>query len=434
MRTIDIIRKKREGGELGHEELAHIVEGYTRGQVPDYQVSAFLMAVCFQGLSDNELADFTELFMRSGKTVDLSALSGPKVDKHSTGGVGDKTSLIVAPLVASTGAIVPMISGRGLAHTGGTLDKLESIPGFNTRLSVEQFLNVLRATGCALIGQTDELAPADRLFYALRDATGTVESIPLIAASIMSKKLVEGIDALILDVKTGSGAFMKKITDARRLAQAMVGIGRRMQKRVLALITDMDQPLGNAVGNALEVMEVVNTLRNQGPPDLAELSIELAARMLVLADPSRSYDGAKEQAQKLLEDGSALERFRQIIQAQSGDPEVLDSFERLPTASADYAINSPRAGFVSRIQAEDIGNAAMLLGAGRERVDSPIDYAVGIVLERKVGERVEAGERLCTLYYNGETHLEEATQMVEDAFRIATAPPEPHPLIYEIIQ
>ena len=434
MRTIDIIRKKREGGELGREELAHIVEGYTRGQVPDYQVSAFLMAVYFQGLSDTELADFTELIMRSGKTVDLSALSGPKVDKHSTGGVGDKTSLIVAPLVASTGAIVPMISGRGLAHTGGTLDKLESIPGFNTRLSVEQFLNVLRTTGCALIGQTDELAPADRLFYALRDATGTVESIPLIAASIMSKKLVEGIDALILDVKTGSGAFMKKITDARRLAQAMVGIGRRMQKRVLALITDMDQPLGNAVGNALEVMEVVNTLRNQGPPDLAELSIELAARMLVLADPNRSYDGAKEQAQKLLEDGSALEKFRQIIQAQGGDPEVLDSFERLPTASAEYPINSPRAGFVSRIQADDVGNAAMLLGAGRDRVDSPIDYAVGIVLERKVGERVEAGERLCTLYYNEDTHLEEATQMVEDAFRIATAPPEPRPLIYEIIQ
>ena len=434
MRTVDIIRKKRDGGELSREELAHVVEGYTRSQVPEYQVSAFLMAVFFAGLSETELADFTDLFMRSGKTLDLSSLPGLKVDKHSTGGVGDKTSLIVAPLVAATGLVVPMISGRGLAHTGGTLDKLESIPGFNTRLSVEQFMNVLRANGCALIGQTDELAPADRLFYALRDATGTVESIPLIAASIMSKKLVEGIDALVLDVKTGSGAFMKKTTDARRLAQAMVGIGRGMQKRVMALITDMDQPLGNAVGNALEVMEVINTLRNQGPPDLAELSVELSARMLVLADPSRSYDGAKEQIQKLLEDGSALEKFRQVIQAQGGDPEVLDAFERLPTASAEYAVSSPRGGFVSRIQAEDIGNAAMMLGAGRETVESPIDYGVGIVLERKVGERVEAGERLCTLYYNDEAHLEEATQMVEDAFRIATAPPEPRPLIYEIIQ
>ena len=434
MHTVDIIRKKRDGSELSREELAHFVEGYTRGEVPDYQVSAFLMAVYFAGLSETELAEFTDLIMRSGQMLDLSALPSVKVDKHSTGGVGDKTSLIVAPLVAAAGLVVPMISGRGLAHTGGTLDKLESIPGFNTRLSVEQFQNVLAATGCALIGQTDELAPADRLLYALRDATGTVESIPLIAASIMSKKLVEGIGALVLDVKTGSGAFMKKTTDARKLAQAMVAIGRRMQKRVLALITDMDQPLGNAVGNALEVMEAINTLRNQGPPDLAELSVELAARMLVLADSGRGYDGAREQVQKLLEDGSALEKFRQIIQAQGGDPEVLEAFERLPTASAEHPVNSPRGGFVSRIQAEEVGTAAMLLGAGRERVDSPIDYGVGIVLERKVGERVEVGERLCTLYYNDDTHLEEATQMVEDAFHIAAAPPEARPLIYEIIQ
>jgi len=285
-----------------------------------------------------------------------------------------------------------------------------------------------------MVGQTDELAPADRKLYALRDATGTVESIPLIAASIMSKKMVEGIDALVLDVKTGSGAFMKKQTDARRLAQAMVAIGRRMHKKVIALITDMDQPLGNAIGNSLEVMEAVNTLRNQGPADLTELCVELSARMLMLADASRSYETAREQCQAVLENGQALEKFRQIIANQGGDAGVIDAFEKLPTSSAEFSVTSPRGGFVSRIQAEDIGAAAMLLGAGRETVDSKIDHGVGIVLERKVGERVEAGEPLCTLYYNSDVHLEEATQMVEDSFRIAAAAPEAKPLIYEIIQ
>jgi pyrimidine-nucleoside phosphorylase len=434
MRTVDIIRKKRDGGELSREELAHIVEGYTNGQVPDYQVSSFLMAVYFAGLSETEVADFTNLIMRSGVVLDLSAIPGVKVDKHSTGGVGDKTSLIVAPVVAAAGVLVPMISGRGLGHTGGTLDKLESIPGFNTRLTSDQFRAALSAVGAALVGQTDELAPADRLLYALRDATGTVESIPLIAASIMSKKMVEGIDALVLDVKTGSGAFMKKQTEARRLAQAMVSIGRRMNKRVLALITDMDQPLGNAVGNSLEVMEAINTLRNQGPPDLTELCVELSARMLMLADSAKSYEQAREQCQALLENGQALEKFKQMVAHQGGDVTVIDAFDKLPTSSAEYSVTSPRAGFVSRIQAEDIGTAAMLLGAGREKVDSKIDYGVGIVLERKVGERVESGDPLCTLYYNNDEHLEEATQMVEDSFRIAAAAPEAKPLIYEIIQ
>jgi pyrimidine-nucleoside phosphorylase len=434
MRTVDIIRKKRDGEELTREELAFIVDSYVKRQVPDYQVSAFLMAVYFNGLSETELADFTEVIMDSGVKLDLSSLPGPKVDKHSTGGVGDKTSLIVAPLVAAAGMVVPMISGRGLAHTGGTLDKLESISGFNTRLTVEEFRNVLAKTGCALIGQTDELTPADRALYALRDATGTVESIPLIAASIMSKKLVEGIDALVLDVKTGSGAFMKKNTDARRLAQAMVSIGRRMNKRVLALITDMDQPLGNAIGNSLEVMESINTLRNQGPADLTELCLELAARMLMAADTSRTYEQAREQVQQLLDSGAAIEKFKQVIQAQGGAPEIVDAFEKLPTSSAEHTIASPRGGFIARIQAEDMGTAAMMLGAGREKVDSPIDHGVGIVLERKVGDRVEAGETLCTLYYNDATHLEEAKEMVEDAFRIGATAPEPRPLIYEIIQ
>ena len=434
MRIVDVIRKKRDGAELTREELALLVEGYGRNEVSDYQAAAFLMAVYFQSLSDSELADLTDLYVRSGVTVDLSELPGVKVDKHSTGGVGDKTSLVVAPIVAAAGCRVPMISGRGLAHTGGTVDKLESIPGFNTALSMEQFEQALRTTGCAIIAQTAELAPADGKLYSLRDATGTVESIPLIAASIMSKKLVEGIDALLLDVKTGSGAFMKKQTEARRLAQAMVTIGRRMGKRMLALITDMDQPLGNAVGNALEVMEAVNTLQGKGPPDLTELSLELAARMLALADPSRSGEEARELANSLLADGSALAKFRQIIEAQGGDAGVIDAFERLPTASAGHSITTPRSGYVTQVNAEEIGMAAVLLGAGRERLDSAIDHAVGIVVERKVGEQVEAGESLCTLYYNDERGLEEAVQMVEDAFHIASAPPEPRPLIYEVIQ
>ncbi len=434
MRIVDVIRKKRDGAELTREELALLVEGYGRNEVSDYQAAAFLMAVYFQSLSDSELADLTDLYVRSGVTVDLSELPGVKVDKHSTGGVGDKTSLVVAPIVAAAGCRVPMISGRGLAHTGGTVDKLESIPGFNTALSMEQFEQVLRTTGCAIIAQTAELAPADGKLYSLRDATGTVESIPLIAASIMSKKLVEGIDALLLDVKTGSGAFMKRQTEARRLAQAMVTIGRRMGKRMLPLITDMDQPLGNAVGNALEVMEAINTLQGKGPPDLTELSLELAARMLALADPNRSGEEAREMANSLLADGSALAKFRQIIEAQGGDAGVIEAFDRLPTAAAGHSITTPRSGYVTQVNAEDIGMAAVLLGAGRERLDSKIDHAVGIVVERKVGEQVEAGESLCTLYYNDERGLEEAVQMVEDAFHIASAPPEPRSLIYEVIQ
>lgn len=434
MRIVDIIRKKRDGGELNRDELSLLIDGYARGEVPDYQASAFMMAVFFQSLGDTELADITDLYIRSGTSLDLSEIPGFKVDKHSTGGVGDKTSLVVAPVVAAAGCIVPMISGRGLGHTGGTLDKLESIPGFNTRLTVQQFKDTLRATGAALIGQTEELVPADRKIYALRDATATVESIPLIAASIMSKKLVEGVDALVLDVKTGSGSFMKKQTDARKLAQTMKEIGRRMGKRVIALITDMDQPLGNAVGNALEVMEVLETLKGKGPEDLVKLSVELAARMLVLADQSRAIEGAREQAETLLGNGEALAKFRQIIEAQGGDTAVVDAYDRLPTASADRPISTPRGGYVSRINAEDIGNAANLLGAGRDRMDSAIDYGVGIVVERKVGEPVNAGDTLCTLYYNDDSRLDEAVEIVEDAFHIAANPPEMKPLIYEVIQ
>src|SRR5271157_5771653 len=354
MRTVDLIQRKRDGEELAPEENEFLVEGYTNGDIPDYQMSAFLMAVFFSGMSDREVSRLTECMLRSGDTVDLSRIPGVKVDKHSTGGVGDKTSLIVAPLAAAAGVVVPMMSGRALGHTGGTLDKLESIPGFRTSLSAEEFEKQLSELGLCFIGQTDRLAPADRKLYALRDVTATVESIPLIASSIMSKKLAEGVDALVLDVKVGSGAFMKKQVDARRLAQMMVGIGRRMDKRVQALITDMSQPLGYAVGNALEVMEASQTLQSAGPNDLTRLSLELAARMIHLGRAAATIDEARETAQRKLLDGSGYRKFKEVIQAQGGNPNVLDRFDLLPNASGAREISSPRSGFVSQIKAEDI--------------------------------------------------------------------------------
>src|SRR5215831_7366949 len=333
MRTVDLIHRKREGEELNNDEIAFLVDGYTNGEIPDYQMSAFLMAVFFKGMSDPEVSAFTDLLMRSGEVVDLSGVPGIKVDKHSTGGVGDKTSLIAAPLAASAGVVVPMISGRALGHTGGTLDKLEAIPGFRTNLSLDEFPQLLGEHGLAFIGQTTEVAPADARFYALRDATSTVESVPLIASSIMSKKLAIGLDAIVLDVKVGSGAFMKRQVEARRLAQMMVGIGRRMDKRVQALITDMNQPLGFAIGNALEVMEVSQTLQNAGPVDLTRLSLELAARMIHLSKITESLDEAREVAQRRLLDGSGYRRFKEVIAAQGGNPHVLDRFELLPNAT-----------------------------------------------------------------------------------------------------
>src|SRR5262245_55929074 len=327
MRTVDLIHRKRDGEELSSEEIAFLVDGYTSGAIPDYQASAFLMAVFFSGMTDREVSSLTDRMLQSGEKVDLSAVPGVKVDKHSTGGVGDKTSLISAPLAAAAGVTVPMISGRALGHTGGTLDKLESIPGFRTNLTIEEFREQLVQHQLAFIGQTPEVAPADGKLYALRDATATVESIPLIASSIMSKKLAVGLDALILDVKVGSGAFMKRQVDARRLAQMMVGIGRRMDKRVQALITDMNQPLGYAIGNALEVMEVSQTLQNAGPTDLTRLSLELAARMIYLGKVVKTLDEARDAAQRLLLDGSGYRKFKDVIQAQGGDPRVLDRFD-----------------------------------------------------------------------------------------------------------
>jgi pyrimidine-nucleoside phosphorylase len=432
MRTVDLIQRKRDGEELAPEEIEFLIDGYTRGEIPDYQMSAFLMAVYFSSMSDREVSRLTECMLRSGDTVDLSGVPGVKVDKHSTGGVGDKTSMIVAPLAAAAGVVVPMMSGRGLGHTGGTLDKLESIPGFRTNLTSEEFTKQLAELGLCFIGQTDRLAPADRKLYALRDVTGTVESIPLISSSIMAKKLAEGVDALVLDVKVGSGAFMKKQVDARRLAQTMVGIGRRMDKKVQALITDMSQPLGYAVGNALEIMEVSQTLQNAGPADLTKLSLELAARMIFLGKKAASLDEARRIAEKHLVDGSAYRKFKQVVAAQGGNPQALDRFELLPNATGMREVSSPRGGYVSSIDAEDIGAASNMIGAGRDKKDDAIDPAVGIILEVKMGERVEAGSVLCRLYYTKEDHVEEAAEIVEDAFRISAQKPEERELILEV--
>ena len=433
MRTVDLIHKKRDGEELTAQEISYLVESYNTGAIPDYQISAFLMAVYFAGMTDREVSALTDSIVRTGETVDLSSIPGVKVDKHSTGGVGDKTTLIVAPLAAACGVIVPKVTGRALGHTGGTLDKLESIPGMRTDLSLDEFRTQLREIGVAFIGQSAKVAPADGKLYALRDVTATVESIPLIASSIMSKKLTLGSDALVLDVKVGAGAFMKRQTDARKLAQMMVGIGRRVDRRVQALITDMNQPLGYAVGNAVEVMEVSQVLHNEGPDDLKRLSLELAARMVFLAKLVPSLDDARELALQKLADGSAFRKFRDVVQAQGGDPKSLDKFELLPNATGMREISSPRAGYVTAIDAEDIGAASGMMGAGRDKKEDKIDPAVGVILEAKIGDKVEAGSVLCRLYYTKEEGVDEAADMVEDAFRISSQKPDARELILEVL-
>ncbi|HVV47038.1 MAG TPA: thymidine phosphorylase [Bryobacteraceae bacterium] len=433
MRTVDLILRKRRGEELSVEEIQLLVNGYTTGEIPDYQMSAFLMATYFKDMTDRELSAFTECMVNSGAVLSLDDIPGVKVDKHSTGGVGDKTSLICAPIAAAAGVVVPMVSGRGLGHTGGTLDKLESIPGFRTNLTVDQFRAQLASLGLCFIGQVDEIAPADNRIYALRDVTGTVESIPLVASSIMSKKLAEGINALVLDVKVGNGAFMKRQVDARRLAQAMVGIGRRRDIRVQALITDMNQPLGFAIGNALEVMEVSQTLQKSGPADLTRLSLELAARMIHLGKKADSLEEARKIAEDKLMDGSAYAKFKQVVEAQGGNPQALDRFDLLPNATGMREIVTPRAGFVSAIMAEDIGRASQMMGAGRAFKEDTIDPAVGVILEVKVGEKVDAGSVLCRLYYTREEGLDEAAEMVEDAFRISGSRPDERELILEVV-
>jgi pyrimidine-nucleoside phosphorylase len=433
-RAIDVIRKKRDSGELSRSEIKSLVDAYTAGNIPDYQVSAWLMAVVLQGMTRAETAALTDAMLHSGEVLDLSSLPAKKVDKHSTGGVGDKTSLVLAPLAAAASLAVPMISGRGLGHTGGTLDKLEAIPGFNVNLPVDEFRRVLETCGCAMIGQTAEIAPADRKLYALRDVTGTVESPYLICASIMSKKLAEGIDALVLDVKTGSGAFMKNEKDAAFLAELMVETGERMGKQVVALITDMDQPLGRMIGNALEVVEVVEILRGQGPDDLRQLCLELAGWMLHLGGAADTVAEGKKQSEKLISSGKALDKFRQMVELQGGDPRVIDDPKKLPQAQHSMTIDCPSDGYLASLQCEQIGTACVILGGGRERKEDSVDPSVGIVLHKKIGDAVSAGEPLATIHYNAAERAARARQLIDGSYQIADSPAcEKRPLIHRVI-
>ncbi len=433
MRAVDIIRKKRDGQALDPAEIEAFVAGATSGAWPDYQVSALLMAVVLRGMSPEETACLTRAMVHSGVRLDLSDLPGVKVDKHSTGGVGDKTSLVVAPLAAACGAVVPMMSGRGLGHTGGTLDKLESIPGFRVRLALPEFRTALAKVGCALIGQTDEVAPADRKLYALRDVTATVESIPLITASILSKKIAEGIGALVMDVKCGRGAFMKTRDDARKLAQSLVATGNANGVKTVALVTAMDVPLGRAVGNALEVIESLETLKGKGPPDLEALSVTLAARMLLLAGLAPTEVEAEAKVRDALVSGRGLEKFRAIVAQQGGDPRVVEDYCLLPAAPRQVLMRAPRAGYVAHLDAELVGRATMLLGAGRDRAEDAVDPGVGAVLKVTRGEHVSAGEPIAEVHYRDTARLRAALDMLGQAYVIEEALPPAQPQILETI-
>jgi pyrimidine-nucleoside phosphorylase len=423
MRAVDIIAKKRDGGALAREEIRFVVDGVTAGTLPDYQASALLMAIVLRGMTAEETAWLTDAMVHSGVRVDLGAIPGLKVDKHSTGGVGDKTSLILAPVAAACGVPVPMMSGRGLGHTGGTLDKLEAIPGFRVGLSLDEMKAALARVGCAMIGQTSQIAPADKKLYALRDVTATVESIPLITASIMSKKIAEGIDALVLDVKTGSGAFMKTEADSRRLAESLVSIGNASGVKTEAIITTMDVPLGRAVGNALEVIECLEVLKGRGPQDLIDVSIDLTARMLVLGKVADDIADAEQQVRRAIESGAGLDRFRRIIENQGGDPAVVDDYTRLPQAPHRETVTATRAGYLARLDAESIGRASVMIGAGRDRVEDPVDPAVGITIHAKPGDTLGAGDPVLELHYRDRGRLEGALQLVTAAITIDDAPP-----------
>jgi pyrimidine-nucleoside phosphorylase len=433
VRAVDLIQKKRDGGELTRGEIDFFIQGYARGDVPDYQASALAMAVFFRGMVTAETSALTDSMMRTGEILDLSDLPGPKADKHSTGGVGDKTSLVLAPLAAACGVYVPMISGRGLGHTGGTLDKLESIPGFNVRLSLAELRAVLRDCGLGLIGQTPEIAPADRKLYALRDVTATVESLPLISASIMSKKMAEGIDALVLDVKCGDGAFLRSREEAAALAETMLGIGKGMGKKVAALLTDMDQPLGRTAGNALEVAESIETLKGRGPRDLESLSVELAAWMVHLAGAAPALDTARARVREALASGAGLERLRRVIELQGGNPRVCDDPSLLPRAPETVVVRSDRDGRVARLAARAIGHAAMLLGAGRETVDGAIDPGVGLVFHKKVGDPVAVGEPIVTVHVGRASRREAALARLAEAIVVAPEAPPRGPLVLDIL-
>lgn len=434
MRSVDLIQKKRDGGELTASELTYLIDGYSRGDIPDYQMSAWAMAVFFRGMSSRETAALTLAMANSGDQVDLGPISGVKVDKHSTGGVGDKTTLIIAPLVASVGIPVAKMSGRGLGHTGGTIDKLESIEGFRTELSREKFMTQVNEIGLSVIGQSGNLAPADKKLYALRDVTASVESIPLIASSVMSKKIAAGADAIVLDVKTGSGAFMKTLEQSEQLAKAMVDIGTDVGRNTAAVISDMDQPLGFAIGNALEVQESIETLKGNGPEDLTELCLTLGAHMVVLGGKADSVEAAKELLRGQINNGEALAKFKAFIEAQGGDPSVADDPSRLPQAPITIEVKAEASGFVDAIEAEQLGLAAMLLGAGRATKEASIDYAVGVTLRKKVGDSVQAGDTLALLHVRESS---ETTRNVADrvlsAYSINAEQPKPRALLLSVV-
>ncbi len=431
MRPYELIKAKRDGRALAPEDIRALIAGYTAGTVPDYQMAAMCMAVFYKGLSPEELGAWTRAMLQSGEVLDLSETPGIKVDKHSTGGVGDKVSLSLAPLAAACGVPVPMISGRGLGHTGGTLDKLEAIPGFRVDLSIPEYRKMVKEVGACLIGQTATLAPADKKLYALRDVTATVDCIPLIASSIMSKKLAEGIDALVLDVKVGSGAFMKRLEDARTLARTMIEIGAQMGRTVTALLTDMDQPLGRTVGNALEVIEAVEVLHGRGPADLTEVTWALTAEMLVLGKQAPDVSAARARLDEAVRTGAAFKKLLEIVERQGGDVRAVQDYARLPTARATRDVPSPQGGFVAGIDSEAVGLAAMALGAGREKVDSVIDPAVGFTLLKKVGDKVAAAEPLVRIHHNATDKLPDVTARLLKAYRVAESAPAPRPLVVE---
>ncbi|CAN7598166.1 pyrimidine-nucleoside phosphorylase [Paenibacillus sp. LjRoot153] len=433
MRMVDLIHKKRVGEALSEQEITFIINEYTAGSIPDYQMSAFLMATFLNGMTDEETSFLTLAMAGSGEMIDLSAIAGVKVDKHSTGGVGDKVSLIVGPVVASLGIPVAKMSGRGLGHTGGTLDKLESIPGFQIELSKEAFIEAVNTNKIAIVGQSGNLAPADKKIYALRDVTATVDSIPLIASSIMSKKIASGAEAIVLDVKIGSGAFMKTVEDARVLARTMVDIGTRLNRKTIAMITDMDQPLGREIGNANEIRESIEVLRGTGDKELTEVAISVAAYMSVLGKVFNTFEEAQEAVRDIITKGKALDTFKRFIASQGGDSRVVDQPELLPTAAYHIEVNSQQAGFINEIQAETIGIAAMVLGAGRAKKEDLIDYAVGLTLNKKIGDAIQIGESICTIHANRQD-VTEVEAMILNAYKITSTQPAPKQLIYDVIE
>lgn len=434
MRFVDMIQVKRDGGELRTEDIDDFVRGFVGGEIPDYQVTALAMAIFFRGMTQAETVALAGAMARSGSLLDFSDIPGPRADKHSTGGVGDKTSLIVAPLAAACGVFVPMIAGHALGHTGGTLDRLESVPGFRTQLSRAEIHEAVRTVGACIVGQTSELAPADRRLFSLRDVTATIESLPLLAASIMAKKMAAGLDALVLDVKTGDGAFTPALDDARALARMMLEIGRSTGIKMAVLVTDMSQPLGRAVGNSLEVEEAIETLKGRGPKDVESLSIELTAWMVYLSGAVTGLDQARVKVRDALSAGAGLRRLRQIIERQGGDARVCDDPKLLPRARESESLRAPADGRVGRIACGAVGRAVMLLGAGRDTASSRIDPAVGVILHKKVGELVIAGEALLTVYYNDRRRFEAARPLLENAIVLAVEAPPPNPLIRDVLQ